>query len=75
MVSSLDRIPVERMMEGEREKLLQWKKLIGARVIGQEDAVEAVSAAVRRARAGLQEPNRHSARSCSSGPPASARPS
>jgi ATP-dependent Clp protease ATP-binding subunit ClpB len=46
------------MMEGEREKLLQMESLIGARVIGQEDAVKAVSAAVRRARAGLQDPNR-----------------
>ena len=51
-------IPVERMMEGEREKLLQMEAVIGARVIGQEDAVKAVSAAVRRARAGLQDPNR-----------------
>src|SRR5437588_1410180 len=51
-------IPVERMMEGEREKLLQMEQTIGARVIGQEDAVKAVSAAVRRARAGLQDPNR-----------------
>ena len=51
-------IPVERMMEGEREKLLQMEAAIGARVIGQDDAVKAVSAAVRRARAGLQDPNR-----------------
>ena len=51
-------IPVERMMEGERDKLLQMEATIGARVIGQEDAVKAVSAAVRRARAGLQDPNR-----------------
>ena len=46
------------MMEGEREKLLQMEAVIGARVIGQEEAVKAVSAAVRRARAGLQDPNR-----------------
>ena len=45
-------------MEGEREKLLQMEATIGARVIGQDDAVKAVSAAVRRARAGLQDPNR-----------------
>ena len=51
-------IPVERMLEGEREKLLQMESAIGARVIGQADAVKAVSAAVRRARAGLQDPNR-----------------
>jgi len=51
-------IPVERMMEGEREKLLAMEEIIGARVIGQADAVKAVAAAVRRARAGLQDPNR-----------------
>jgi ATP-dependent Clp protease ATP-binding subunit ClpB len=58
VVSRWTGIPVERMMEGEREKLLQMESAIGARVIGQEDAVKAVSAAVRRARAGLQDPNR-----------------
>ena len=45
-------------MEGEREKLLNMEEAIGARVIGQQEAVKAVSAAVRRARAGLQDPNR-----------------
>ncbi len=58
VVSRWTGVPVERMMEGEREKLLQMEALIGARVIGQEDAVKAVSAAVRRSRAGLQDPNR-----------------
>jgi ATP-dependent Clp protease ATP-binding subunit ClpB len=58
VVSRWTGIPVERMMEGEREKLLQMEATIGARVIGQEEAVKAVSAAVRRARAGLQDPNR-----------------
>ncbi|HET8750560.1 MAG TPA: ATP-dependent chaperone ClpB, partial [Sphingomicrobium sp.] len=58
VVSRWTGIPVERMMEGEREKLLHMEEAIGARVIGQEDAVKAVSAAVRRARAGLQDPNR-----------------
>ena len=58
VVSRWTGIPVERMMEGEREKLLQMESLIGARVIGQEDAVKAVAAAVRRSRAGLQDPNR-----------------
>src|SRR5690242_3713275 len=58
VVSRWTGIPVERMMEGEREKLLQMEQAIGARVIGQEDAVKAVSSAVRRARAGLQDPNR-----------------
>ena len=51
-------IPVERMMEGEREKLLHMEQAIGARVIGQDHAVKAVASAVRRARAGLQDPNR-----------------
>jgi ATP-dependent Clp protease ATP-binding subunit ClpB len=46
------------MLEGEREKLMSMEQAIGRRVIGQEDAVKAVSAAVRRARAGLQDPNR-----------------
>ncbi len=58
VVSRWTGVPVERMLEGEREKLLQMEAAIGARVIGQEDAVKAVSAAVRRARAGLQDPNR-----------------
>ena len=51
-------IPVERMMTGEREKLLAMEATLGQRVIGQGDAVKAVSTAVRRARAGLQDPNR-----------------
>jgi ATP-dependent Clp protease ATP-binding subunit ClpB len=51
-------IPVERMLEGEREKLLQMEQQIGKRVIGQVQAVAAVSRAIRRARAGLQDPNR-----------------
>jgi ATP-dependent Clp protease ATP-binding subunit ClpB len=51
-------IPVDRMLEGEREKLLRMEEGIGRRVIGQREAVEAVSNAVRRARAGLNDPNR-----------------
>jgi len=51
-------VPVERMLQGEREKLLKMEEVIGGRVIGQKDAVAAVSRAVRRARAGLQDPNR-----------------
>src|SRR5699024_424903 len=46
------------MMQGEREKLLRMEEALGRRVIGQADAVAAVSKAVRRARAGLQDPNR-----------------
>ena len=51
-------IPVERMLEGERDKLLAMETTIGKRVIGQQNAIRAVSTAVRRARAGLQDPNR-----------------
>ncbi|MEO5577869.1 MAG: AAA family ATPase, partial [Sphingomicrobium sp.] len=58
VVSRWTGVPVERMLEGEREKLLNMESAIGARVIGQTDAVKAVSAAVRRARAGLQDPGR-----------------
>ena len=58
VVSKWTGIPVDRMMEGEREKLLKMEEIIGQRVIGQSDAVLAVSKAVRRARAGLQDPNR-----------------
>ncbi|WOK37866.1 ATP-dependent chaperone ClpB [Sphingomonas sp. C3-2] len=58
VVSRWTGIPVDKMLEGEREKLLQMEAMIGKRVIGQEDAVKAVSTAVRRSRAGLQDPNR-----------------
>jgi ATP-dependent Clp protease ATP-binding subunit ClpB len=58
VVSRWTGVPVDRMMEGEREKLLNMESAIGARVIGQAQAVKAVSAAVRRARAGLQDPGR-----------------
>ncbi|WP_066555705.1 ATP-dependent chaperone ClpB [Croceicoccus bisphenolivorans] len=58
VVSKWTGIPVDKMMEGEREKLLKMEEVIGKRVIGQEQAVVAVSKAVRRARAGLQDPNR-----------------
>jgi ATP-dependent Clp protease ATP-binding subunit ClpB len=51
-------IPVSRMMEGEREKLLQMEERIKQRVVGQDEAVAIVSDAVRRSRAGLQDPNR-----------------
>jgi ATP-dependent Clp protease ATP-binding subunit ClpB len=58
VVSRWTGVPVERMLQGEREKLLAMEQVIGQRVIGQHDAVLAVSKAVRRARAGLQDPNR-----------------
>ncbi len=46
------------MLEGERDKLLKMEEALGKRVVGQKEAVHAVSTAVRRARAGLQDPNR-----------------
>jgi len=58
VVSRWTGIPVERMLEGEREKLLHMEEKLRARVVGQDEAVSAVSNAVRRARAGLQDPNR-----------------
>ncbi|MBW1915626.1 MAG: AAA family ATPase, partial [Deltaproteobacteria bacterium] len=51
-------IPVSRMMEGEKEKLLQMEERLARRVVGQEKGIAAVSNAVRRARSGLQDPNR-----------------
>src|SRR4029453_1391999 len=58
VVSRWTGIPVDRMLEGEREKLLRMEEALSKRVVGQKEAVEAVSTAVRRARAGLQDPNR-----------------
>ncbi|OSZ63766.1 ATP-dependent chaperone ClpB [Sphingomonas sp. IBVSS1] len=58
VVSRWTGIPVDRMLEGEREKLLKMESILAAQVIGQDAAVKAVSSAVRRARAGLQDPNR-----------------
>ena len=58
IVSRWTGIPVDKMLEGEREKLLHMEKSLEARVVGQDEAVKAISNAVRRARAGLQDPNR-----------------
>ncbi|MDP1730990.1 MAG: ATP-dependent chaperone ClpB [Devosia sp.] len=58
VVSRWTGIPVDRMLEGEREKLMHMEATLASRVIGQDEAVAAVSKAVRRARAGLQDPNR-----------------
>jgi ATP-dependent Clp protease ATP-binding subunit ClpB len=57
VVSRWTGIPVDRMLEGEKEKLLRMEEQISKRVVGQADAVKAVATAVRRARAGLQDPN------------------
>jgi ATP-dependent Clp protease ATP-binding subunit ClpB len=58
VVSRWTGIPVDRMLEGEREKLLKMEDELGKRVIGQAEALSAVSSSVRRARAGLQDPRR-----------------
>ena len=58
VVSRWTGIPVDKMLEGERARLMHMEQALGKRVIGQEEAVVAVSNAVRRARAGLQDPNR-----------------
>ncbi|MAS13777.1 MAG: ATP-dependent chaperone ClpB [Nitratireductor sp.] len=58
IVSRWTGIPVDKMLEGEREKLLRMEDELARRVVGQGEAVQAVSKAVRRARAGLQDPNR-----------------
>ncbi|MGU9982412.1 ATP-dependent chaperone ClpB [Phreatobacter sp. HK31-P] len=58
VVSRWTGVPVDRMLEGEKDKLLRMEDEIARRVVGQGEAVKAVSTAVRRARAGLQDPNR-----------------
>ncbi len=58
VISAWTGIPVTNLREGERERLVRMEERLGARVIGQRQAVKAVSNAVRRARAGLQDPNR-----------------
>ncbi len=58
VVSRWTGVPVDRMLEGEKEKLLRMEDELAKRVIGQQEAVHAVSTAVRRARAGLQDPHR-----------------
>jgi ATP-dependent Clp protease ATP-binding subunit ClpB len=58
VVSEWTGIPVSKLLEGEREKLLRMEEELHKRVVGQDDAVRAVANAVRRARAGLQDPNR-----------------
>ncbi|WEV72307.1 ATP-dependent chaperone ClpB [Bifidobacterium sp. ESL0790] len=58
IVSEWTGIPVGRLMQGENEKLLNMEKFLGKRVIGQKEAIQAVSDAVRRSRAGISDPNR-----------------
>jgi ATP-dependent Clp protease ATP-binding subunit ClpB len=58
VVSRWTGVPVDKMLQGEKDKLLRMEDEIGRRVVGQGEAVHAVSTAVRRARAGLQDPNR-----------------
>ena len=58
VVSRWTGVPVDKMLEGEKEKLLKMEEQLGKRVVGQAEAVRAVATAVRRSRAGLQDPNR-----------------
>lgn len=58
VISKATGIPVDKMMEGERQKLLKIAEKLGERVIGQTDAIRAVSSAIKRSRAGLSDPNR-----------------
>ena len=58
VVSRWTGIPVDKMLQGEKEKLLRMEEVIGQRVVGQTEAIHAVSSAVRRSRAGLQDPDR-----------------
>ncbi|HEX5648597.1 MAG TPA: ATP-dependent chaperone ClpB [Steroidobacteraceae bacterium] len=58
VVSKWTGIPVSKMLEGERDKLLRMEEALGRRVVGQDEAVRAVSDAIRRSRAGLSDPNR-----------------
>ncbi len=60
IVSKWTGIPVSRMLEGERDKLLRMEDVLGKRVVGQQEAVKAVADAIRRSRAGLADPNRPS---------------
>ena len=58
IVSEWTGVPVSKLMEGEREKLLHMEERLHQRVVGQDEAIKAVAAAIRRSRAGLQDPNR-----------------
>src|SRR5690606_35079221 len=58
VVSRWTGLPVDKMLEGERDKLLRMEESLGKRGVGQKEAIEAVATAVRRSRAGLQDPNR-----------------
>ncbi len=75
VVSRWTGIPVSKMLEGEREKLLQMEAQLHARVVGQDEAIKVVSDSVRRSRGGLSDPTGRPVRSCSWARRASARPS
>jgi len=75
VVSKWTGVPVSRMLEGEIQKLLHMDDRLRLRVVGQDEAIEAVSNAVRRARAGIQDPNRPIGSFISSDPQASGKQS
>jgi hypothetical protein len=74
VVSAWTGIPVSNMLQTETEKLLNMEDVLRQRIVGQEQAIEAVSDAIRRARSGLKDPAGRSAPSFSWGRPAWARP-
>src|SRR6202162_1544541 len=69
IVSKWTGIPVSRMLEGERDKLLRMEEVLSKRVVGQQEAVKAVADAIRRSRAGLSDPNRPTGSFMFLGPP------
>jgi len=75
VVSRWTGIPVAKMLQAEAQKLLRMEDRLRERVVGQAEAIIAVSNAIRRARAGLQDENRPWGRSCSWAPRGWARPS
>ena len=75
VVAKWTNIPVSRLMEGEIQKLIRMEERLHERVIGQDEAITAVANAIRRARAGLQDPNRPLGSFIFSDQPAWARPS
>ena len=76
VVSRATGIPVSKLMQGERDKLLQMEDKLHQRVVGQDEAITAVADSIRRSRAGLSDPNRPlPVRFCFSAPLAWARPS
>ena len=75
VISSTTGIPVFKLTQAESKKLLNMEAELHKRIIGQDEAVSALSRSIRRTRVGLKDPKRRPVRSSSPAPPASARPS